>query len=136
MFLVLKPYQQWMVDLMRDSPIEEYNILANSTISVDDDPDYTKTYDLIENLVFRDRTHAYVYDNNLLNEDFSLNLEEKYDSRWFRGTDTVLSENPYNNWVSIKKWPLNEELNLHMLRFQQVTLQYIYSCSQYNQYNS
>ena len=105
---------------MRALPLEDYNKLADITISLDDDPDYKKTIALVEYQVIRDGNHAYGTSHEDIVNYFNY-LEEKYDTHWYRSTDTVLSENPYVNWLSKKKWPLNEELNLHMLRYQQVT---------------
>ena len=106
--------------MMRAHPLEDYNKLADITISLDDDPDYKKTDALVEYQVIRDGILAFAVDNEVIVNDYNY-LEEKYDTRWYRSTDTVLSENPSSNWLSKKKWPLNEELNLHMLRYQQVT---------------
>ena len=110
---------------MRESNDPTYNQLADITISLDNDVDLVKTDALVENKVFIDRTHAFVS----VNEDLLLyysHLEETYKTHWYRGTDTILSEYPYNNWVSKKKWPLNEELNLHIMRYQEVTLHNLY----------
>ena len=110
---------------MRESNDPTYNQLADITISLDNDVDLVKTDALVENKVFIDRTHAFVS----VNEDLLLyysHLEETYKTHWYRGTDTILSEYPYNNWVSKKKWPLNEELNLHIMRYQEVTLHSLY----------
>ena len=42
--------------------------------------------------------------------------------RWYKTRDTVLSENPYTNFLlTKKKWPLNEQFGLHMMYFQQVS---------------
>ena len=70
------------------------------------------------------RTHAYA----AVTEDIvRLNyLADIFKTHWYRGTDTILSEYPYLNWLSKKKWPLNEELNLHIMRYQEVTLHSLY----------
>ena len=73
----------------------------------------------MENKVIKDSRYAYAADIRSIVEDYT-HLEEKYDTRWYRGKETVMSENPYSNWLTKKNWPLNEELNLHMLLFQQV----------------
>ena len=42
--------------------------------------------------------------------------------QWYKTRDTVLSENPYTNFLlTKKKWPLNEQFGLHMMHFQQVS---------------
>ena len=96
--LVLAPDQQWIIDEMRDSSVEDYNKLADITISLDNDPDYSKTDDLVEYQVIRDGTHAHA----TTNEDISVfyqYLEEKYDTRWYRSTETVMSESPTSHWI-------------------------------------
>ena len=41
--------------------------------------------------------------------------------RWFKTRETLLSENPYTNFLlTLKKWPLNEQFVVHSLYFQQV----------------
>ena len=104
---------------MRNSSVSEYNQLADITISLTNDPDYKKTNALIEKGVFRDGTHAFAAKTDLIVNNYQ-HLEEKYRTSWHRGTETVLSEYPFSNWVSKKRWPLNEELNIHMMLFQQV----------------
>ena len=110
---------------MRKSSDPTYSQLADITISLDNDWDWVKTDALIENKVIRDRTHAF----EAVNEDilfFYSHLEDKHKTHWYRGTDTILSEYPYSNWLSKKKWPLNEELNLHIMQYQEVTLHNLY----------
>ena len=105
---------------MRNSPVEEYNKLADISISLDDDTrTWPLTNSLVENEVFRKKTHAYATTiERIIN--FWSDLEEKHNTVWYRSTETVMSENPHLNWLSKKKWPLNEELNLHMLNYQEV----------------
>ena len=110
---------------MRESSDPTYSQLADITISLDNDWDWVKTDALVENKVFIDRTHAFVSDNSGILLYYS-HLEETYKTHWYRGTDTILSEYPYANWISRKKWPLNEELNLHIMRYQEVTLHNLY----------
>ena len=106
---------------MRNSPVEEYNKLADISISLDDEPTWPWTISLVENEVFRKKTHAYATTNErIINFNFWSDLEEKHNTVWYRSTETVMSENPHLNWLSKKKWPLNEELNLHMLNYQEV----------------
>ena len=110
---------------MRKSSDPTYSQLADITISLDNDWDYVKTDALIENKVIRDGTHAYANDNSGILNYYS-HLEDKHKTHWYRGTDTILSEYPYSNWLSKKKWPLNEELNLHIMQYQEVTLRNLY----------
>ena len=110
---------------MRKSNDSTYSQLADITISLDNDWDHVKTDALIENKVIRDGTHAYASSNEYIINDYS-HLENKYKTHWYRGTETILSEYPYLNWLSKKKWPLNEELNLHIMQYQEVTLHSLY----------
>ena len=57
--LVLYPGQQWVIDFMRESSDPVYNLLAEKTISLENDWDWKKTDVLIENHVLTDGTHAY-----------------------------------------------------------------------------
>ena len=42
--------------------------------------------------------------------------------RWYKSRESLLSENPYTNFLlTKKKWPLNEQFVVHSLYFQQVT---------------
>ena len=121
-FVKINPWR--VIEEMRKSSDPTYSQLADITISLKNDWDFVKTDALVENKVFRDGTHAYagVTDNILR----TLHLEEKFKTHWYKGTDTILSEYPYYNWLSKKKWPLNEELNLHIMRYQEVTLHNLY----------
>ena len=110
---------------MRESNDPTYNQLADITISLDNDWDGKKTDKLVENKVLRDGTHAYATVNSDILGYWS-QLEDKYKTHWYRGTDTILSEYPYSNWLSKKKWPLNEELNLHIMQYQEVTIHNLY----------
>ena len=56
---MLYPGQQWVIDFMRDSSDPVYNLLAEKTISLENDPDWKKTDDLIKNHVLTGGTHAY-----------------------------------------------------------------------------
>ena len=104
---------------MRNSTESEYNKLADITISLQNDPDWEKTYALIEKGVFRDGTHAVASTTDYIVNSYQ-HLEKKYSTSWHRSTETVMSENPYTNWLSKKRWPLNDKLNIHMMLFQQV----------------
>ena len=119
LFIVLQPDGQWIIDVMRDSQLEDYNKLADISLSLDNDWDYVKTDSLRDNEVMRLRTHATAATNEDIINSYSL-LEAKHNTLWYRSTETVMSEYPYSNWLSKKKWPLNEQLNLHMLNYQEV----------------
>ena len=109
---------------MRKSSDPTYSQLADITISFDNDWDGKKTELLVENKVIIDRTHAFVVSGGGVYLSY---LENKHKIHLYRGTDTVLSFfPPYAHWLSKKKWPLNEELNLHIMRYQEVTLHNLY----------
>ena len=121
---------------MRKSSDPTYSQLADITISLYKDGDHKKTFDLIENKVQGEMTHAfaaatedmryyYDYDKYYYIYDYS-HQDDKQKTHFYRGTDTILSEYPYTNWLSKKKWPLNEELNLHIMRYQEVTIHNLY----------
>ena len=84
---------------MEESSYAEYNALAQLAISLDNDWDYKKTYELVETKVIKAGTHAYATGNEDLTIYFK-NVESKYKFHWYRGTDTILSENPYYNWLT------------------------------------
>ena len=123
--LVLASDQQCKIEDMKKSSDPTYNQLADITISFDNDWDSKKTDALIENKVIRDGTHAYATANSDILGYYS-HLEETYKTHWYQSTSTILSEYPYSNWLSKKKWPLNEELNLHIMQYQEVTLHNLY----------
>ena len=107
---------------MSKSSDPTYSQLADITISLEKGgQQFLKTKALIEYKVFIDRTHAFATVNENIPLYYS-HLEDKYKTHWYRGTGTILSEYPYANWLSKKKWPLNEELNLHIMQYQEVTL--------------
>ena len=101
---------------MRASNDPTYSQLADITVSYDN---RKLTWDSILQVIING-THA----SAAVTEDIvRLNyLADIFNTHWYRGTDTILSEYPYLNWLSKKKWPLNEELNLHIMQYQEVTL--------------
>ena len=119
LFIVLQPDGQWLIDVMGDSQLEDYKKLADISLSLDNDYGWVKTDSLIDNEVMKHGTHAHVTITEDIINTYS-DLEEKHNTVWYRSSETVLSENPYNHWLSKKKWPLNEQLNLHMLNYQEV----------------
>ena len=125
MILVLSPNQQWVIDEMRKSSDPTYNQLADISTSLVNDLYWEKTDALIMNKVIIDGTHALAAVNqDIINGYYD--TAEELKTHWYRSTDTILSEYPYLNWLSKKKWPLNEELNLHMMQYQEVTLHNLY----------
>ena len=115
------PNQQWQIDEMRKSSDPTYSQLADITISFDKDLDFLKTNLLVEYKVIIDGTHALAAVNqDILNGYYE--PAEELKTHWYRSTDTIDTNTPYTNWLSKKKWPLNEELNLHIMQYQEVTL--------------
>ena len=55
--------------------------------------------------------------------EFGMLLESdlKY-GKWYRSKEKREGDNPIGSYVMNKKWWLEEEMNLHMMRFQQVTV--------------
>ena len=142
---MLYPGQQWVIDFMRDSSDPVYNLLAEKTISLENDPDWKKTNVLIENHVLTEGTHAftagflfflispssyfcmlcvicvmlcvdylqftftsivytasfswYLFIHSYTADHTSRKLAEEFNTHWFRSSETVLSENPFSNWM-------------------------------------
>ena len=93
-----------MIDMMKESSYTEYNELAQLTISLDNDWDTKKTIELVETKVIKAGTHAYGGANEDLTTYFK-HIESKYKVHWYRGTDTIMSENPYVNWLTKGSYP-------------------------------
>ena len=104
---------------MRNSPLEEYHKLADISLSLDNDPYGVKTESLIEDGLFIHGTHAFTTRNEHVINFYS-HWEKKHNTFWYRSSETFMSEIPYVSWLSKRKWPLNEQLNLHMLNYQEV----------------
>ena len=45
---------------------------------------------------------------------------------WYRSKDKRGGFNPFPSFMMNKKWPLEEQFNNHMMKFQQVTVSSIY----------
>ena len=52
--------------------------------------------------------------------DFELEWAKNFTTRWYRSKEKKGGINPFGSYMLNKKWTLEEELNNHMLRFQQV----------------
>ena len=83
---------------MKESSYTEYNELAQLTISLDNDVDQKKTDELVETKVIKAGTHAYATTNEQIT--ITKYLTEKFKFHWYRGTDTIVSEYPYVNWLA------------------------------------
>ena len=119
MLIVLPPHNARMIKEMEESSLKDYNMLSDITISQKADAKFIATGIIIENQVMRDGTHAYADSAERLNKFYS-EIPEKFNTVWYRGQDTIWSEDPYFVWLSNKKWPLYEEFNMHLLHYQQV----------------
>ena len=119
LFTVLNPDSQALIYLMRVSQHEDYNKLADISLSLDNDPDWVKTDSLIDNEVMKHGTHAFHSGHEDIISKYS-HLEEKHNTLWYRSDETVMSENPHFYWLNKKKWPLSEQLKLHMMNYQEV----------------
>ena len=107
---------------MKNSPLKDYNKLAEKSSSYQSFSREAMTvWDLEGDKVFKDRKHAFAATSEKIMKQYS-HLEKKHNNVWYRSTETVMSENPHLNWVSKKKWPLSEQLNLHMLNYQEVII--------------
>ena len=118
-FLVLYANSQWLIRNMKKSPHEDYKKLAEISLSLENDWDWVKTNSLIDNGVMRHGTHAFNSPNEKILKEY-LHLEEKHDTVWYRSAEAIMSENPHLNWISKKKWPLCEQLYLHIMNYQEV----------------
>ena len=93
-----------MIEEMKESSYTEYNELAQLTISLDNDfNDFKKTNELVETKVIKAGTHAYATTNEQIT--ITKYLTEKFKFHWYRSTDTILSENPYCNWLTKGSYP-------------------------------
>ena len=104
---------------MRKSNDPTYRQLADITISLDNDWDGVKTDELVETKVIKAGTHAYAAINEDLTNDYKY-MEEKYKVHWYRGADTILSENPYYNWLSKGSSTIKVEKNKAICLFDTV----------------
>ena len=59
--------------------------------------------------------------------DYELDWAKEYNTRWYRSKDKLGGKNPFASYMINKKWTLEEEFNNHMLRFQQVTVLYLFN---------
>ena len=55
-----------------------------------------------------------------------LDWAKDYNTRWYRSKEKKGGENPFGSYMLNKKWSFEEEFSNHMLRFQQVTMSFIF----------
>ena len=53
--------------------------------------------------------------------DYEIEHSRKHGTSWYRSKERR-DPNPYTTYLMSKKWSLVEEMNLHIMRFQQVTV--------------
>ena len=53
-------------------------------------------------------------------------MAKKHGTSWYRSKEKKGGSNPFASYMLNKKWTMEEELNNHMLRFQQVTVSSIF----------
>ena len=54
--------------------------------------------------------------------DYELDWAKDYNTRWYRSKNVKGKGNPFASYMMDKKWTLVEEFNIHMMRFNQVTV--------------
>ena len=57
---------------------------------------------------------------------YELNYGKDYGTSWYRSKDKEAGESPFPSFMMNKKWTLEEDFNNHILRFQQVTVSFIF----------
>ena len=62
--------------------------------------------------------HATMYDYTTNIRD----MEDKFGFRFWRGSEKILSENPFIQWITKRRWTMNEELKMNQLLFIEVIL--------------
>ena len=60
-------------------------------------------------------THVFIGHEN------AAKLNTKFDGSYYISNDGISGITPYKSWFTAKAWPLNEELQRHILLFQQVS---------------
>ena len=53
--------------------------------------------------------------------DFELQWAKDYNTSWYRSKEKK-GNNPFTSYMMNKKWTLEEEFNIHLLMYQQVTI--------------
>ena len=75
-----------------------------------------------EDMLVQDRvleSGSAVYELSYLYE-YKKEWAKKYNTRWYRSKEKK-GNNPFTSFMMNKKWTLEEEFSVHLLRFQQVT---------------
>ena len=82
--------------------------------------DWTECGELFEDAV---KTGTSVVEISFL-YDYELQWAADHGTSWYRSKEKKGGENPFNSFLMNKKWTLEEEFNIHMLRFQQVRVSF------------
>ena len=53
-------------------------------------------------------------------DDYELDWAKDYNTSFHRSRGTKIGDHPFGSYMINKKWTLEEEMNNHILRFQQV----------------
>ena len=101
------PFGGIFVDILKNSPNPVYQQLAEIFLVPKTWEEYGKIW---EDGGIDRGTHVYLG---------RISLADRY---YYWSTETLKGETPYNVWVVNKKWPLNDEMAVHLLIFQQVCI--------------
>ena len=71
---------------------------------------------VLDKVLSDERTTAYASDI----DDITYWWSDCKDCNWYKSRQMILSEAALTGWLSIKKFPFNEKLAMHLLHYQQV----------------
>ena len=57
---------------------------------------------------------------------YELDYGKDYGTSWYRSKGKVAGRSPFPSYMMNKKWTLEEDFTNHILRFQQVTMSFIF----------
>ena len=101
---------QFYVDLLRQSSNPIYQKLADRAIVP---KDYDELIRFLEDDVLGAGTHVYLMNNCVNFPWYSL-------GDFHYSKDVLEGHSPWNVWIVNKKWPLHDQLSIHILIYQQV----------------
>ena len=58
--------------------------------------------------------------------EYEFEYGKDYGTSWYRSKGKTAGKNPFGSYMMNKKWTLEEDFNNHILRFQQVTVSFIF----------
>ena len=110
MIAFVSPGSEYLLHHLRDSPVSSYQELYKNSVVFDD---YDSFNEAIEDDVFGANTHVMLSAGSW---DFdALDLGPSHGSK-----ELLEGASPYGYFLSNKRFPLNEECELHLIKFQQV----------------